>query len=589
MGAPRSHRGGDPVERFRDLQLEGAGKEALAELFHELKVHQEELSAQNHQLIETQSALEESRDRYVDLYDFAPIGYMTISPNGVIREMNLAAASVLGRERAKIVGLPFTAFVVREDKLHFSEHLRQCQQAEQSSVTIELTLNIGNHLTSVQLVTRRHSGDARGEPMFLTALIDITAQRKLEQERRDSNDAREKLTRERELSRARSDAKDHFLAALSHELRTPLTPIVATMSDSRLISLAPEPLRAALQTARRNLDLEVRLIEDLLDLTRISRGRLQLTHEHIDVHLVIQEVIDMLSVETQRRGIIVVTAFDAPQHSVVGDPVRLRQVFWNLLGNATKFTNASGTVTIASAAGDVGSIRVTVSDTGIGMERAVVSSINAPDEAAGHSPIQSATGLGLGLAICRGVVTAHGGTLRAISSGAGRGSTFVLEFPIAAHQDDADRASAPAQPSQDRQTPRLRILLVEDHQDSADMLSQLLTLHDYEVVVARTVEGALAAAAREFDVLISDIRLPDGSGLELMRRLRANQDIRGIAISGFGTEEDRQRSIEAGYGTHITKPVDFNRLLDAIERVSALGGRDQRHPMSDSDRQTRPT
>ena len=316
MGAPKSYRGGDPVERFRDLQLEGVDKEALAELVHDLKVHQEELSAQNHQLIETQSALEESRDRYVDLYDFAPIGYMTINSSGMIREMNLTAAGVLGRERGKIVGLPFSAFVLRADKPRFSEHLRQCLQAEHSSVTTELTLNIGNHLPSVQLVTRRHGGDTSGEPMFLTALIDITARKKLEQERRDVEDARDKLSREREFARVRSDAKDHFLAALSHELRTPLTPIVATMSDSRLISLAPEPLLAALHTARRNLDLEVRLIDDLLDVTRISRGRLQLTHEQIDLHQVIQEVIDMLSVEIQRRGITVATAFDAPQHSV---------------------------------------------------------------------------------------------------------------------------------------------------------------------------------------------------------------------------------------------------------------------------------
>lgn len=334
-----------------------------------------------------------------------------------------------------------------------------------------------------------------------------------------------------------------------------------------MISLAPEPLRAALHTARRNLDLEVRLIDDLLDVTRISRGRLQLTHEHIDLHLLIQEVADMLSPETRRRTITVKTVFDAPQHSVVGDPVRLRQVFWNLLGNAAKFTSAGGTVTIASAAGEVGSIRVTVTDTAIGMERDIVSSINAPDEAAGRAPIQSPTGLGLGLAICRGVVTAHGGTLRAISAGTGRGSTFVLEFPTAERQDHAGRASAPARNSQDRQTPRLRILLVEDHQDSADMLSQLLTLHDYDVVIERTVEGALAAASREFDVLISDIRLPDGNGLDLMRRLRSNQNIRGIAISGFGTAEDRQRSLEAGYGTHLTKPVDFNRLLEAIEEA----------------------
>jgi len=572
MGAPKGYRGGDPAERFRDLQLEGAGKEALAALVHELKVHQEELSAQNRQLIETQSALEESRDRYVDLYDFAPMGYMTISPSGTIRELNLTAAAVLGRERGKIVGLPFSTFVLRADKPRFSEHLRQCQQAEQRSVTTELTLYVDNHLTAVQLVTRRHGGDASGEPMFLTALIDITARRRLEQEHREAEDAREKLSREREFARARADAKDHFLAALSHELRTPLTPIVATMSDSRLISLAPEPLRAALQTARRNLDLEVRLIDDLLDVTRISRGRLQLTHEQIDLHQVIQEVIDMLSGETQRRGITIVTAFDATQHSVVGDPVRLRQVFWNLLGNATKFTSTGGTVTIVSSAGAVGFIQVTVSDTGIGMGHDVIDAINSPDDAVSHTPIQSSTGLGLGLAICRGVVAGHGGTLRAISPGTGRGSTFIVQIPTATPREHSDSPSMRSQSQHDRQTRRLRILLVEDHQDSADMLSQLLTLHDYEMTVARSVQEALAVASREFDLLISDIRLPDGSGLELMRQLRANQSIRGIAISGFGTEEDRQRSLEAGYGMHLTKPVDFNRLLEAIERISAPRG-----------------
>ena len=572
MGAPKSHRGGDPVERLLALQLEGVAKDALDELVQELKVRHEKLGAQNHQLIETQHALEESRDRYLDLYDFAPIGYITVSSSGLVREMNIRAVSLLGKEREKIVGVPFSAFLVHDDTPRFSEHLRQCRQAKRGSLTIELTLSAGHSLTPVQLVTRRHSGNAKGDPMFLTALVDITARKTLEQERRVADDEHEKLSREHEFARARADAKDQFLAALSHELRTPLTPVVATMSDSQLISLAPEPLRAALHTARRNLDLEVRLIDDLLDVTRISRGRLQLTHEHIDLHLLIQEVADMLSPETRRRTITVKTVFDARQHWVDGDPVRLRQVFWNLLGNATKFTKAGGTVTIETSAGAAGFVQVTVSDTGIGMERDMIDSINAPGDASPKTPMQSSTGLGLGLALCRGVVTAHGGTLRAISSGTGRGSTFVVAIPTAAPREHSDWPSTSAQPQHDRQTP-LRILLVEDHQDSADMLSQLLTLHDYEVVVASTIEGgALAAASREFDLLISDIRLPDGSGLDLMRRLQSNQNIRGIAISGFGTDEDRQRSREAGYGMHLTKPVDFNRLLEAIEQVSATGG-----------------
>ena len=568
MGTPKRGRGyPDVVERFQSLELEGAGKEAVNQLFHELQVHQEELSAQNHQLIETQHALEESRDRYVDLYDFAPIGYMTINASGIVREINLTGAVLLGKERGKIIGLPFNGLVAAADRLQFADHLRQCRQQQHGSVTTELTLGVGSPPPSVQLVTRRHGGDKSDTAVFLTALIDITARKQLEQERRDAEEAREKLTRDREFARARADAKDHFLATLRHELRTPLTPIVATMSNHRLISLAPEPLRTALHTVQRNLDLEVRLIDDLLDVTRISRDRLVLTHEHVDVHVVVQEVVDMLRPEIQRRDIKVTTSLDAPKHFVVGDPVRLRQVFWNLLGNALKFTSA-GTVTILSSVTRDKFVQISVSDTGAGMDHDTLTSINAQDDDARYTPIQSSTGLGLGLAICRGVVIAHGGTLRAVSAGQGRGSTFIVQLPLSADVKPQSRSASSPKPEQNPQMRRLRILLVEDHEDSAETLSQLLTYHDYDVEVAGTVKAAVAAAARGFDLLISDIRLPDGSGLDLMLQLRINTKIRGIAISGFGTEEDRRRSKEVGYDIHLTKPVDFNRLLEAIGQVA---------------------
>lgn len=227
----------------------------------------------------------------MDLYDFAPIGYMTVNVNGLIREINFTGAALLGRERGKLVGLPFNAFVATADKPTLSEHLRQCRQFDCESVTSELLLNVGTPPISVQLVTRPRRGERTDDsPLLMTAIVDVSAQRRLEQERRDAEDTREKLARDREFARARADAKDHFLATLSHELRTPLTPIVATMSNHRLISLAPEPLRTALNTVRRNLDLEVRLIDDLLDVTRISRDRLVLTHERVDLHLVVQEV-----------------------------------------------------------------------------------------------------------------------------------------------------------------------------------------------------------------------------------------------------------------------------------------------------------
>ena len=570
--ANRDQHRDDPLDRLERLRPSEISGDALTGLLHELKVHQEELTAQNRQLIETQHALEESRDRYVDLYDFAPIGFMTIGESGSVREINLTGAALLRRERGKIVGLPFNAFVRTIDKPRFAEHLRQCRRLDGTTATTELSLNGAEPVTHVQLVTQPHGGeqDTATKRSFLTAIIDITQRKRLERERRQAGDANEKLVLDREMARARADAKDHFLAMLSHELRTPLTPIVATMSDDRLLSLAPEPLLHALKIVRRNLDLEVRLIDDLLDLTRISRNRLVLANEQVNVHDVLRDVTDMLDHEIQRCAIRVVCRLGAVQPLVIGDPRRLRQVFWNLLGNAIKFSNAGDTVAIESSGEASGFIEVSVTDTGAGMDDAVVRSINDPGESVAEAPIQSGSGLGLGLAICRGVVKAHGGTLQAISKGSAQGSSFVVRIPV----DIAPaRTKRPAElAKQHRPEPAFtrRILLVEDHQDSADMLSQLLTLHDYHVSVARTLQEAIAVANQDvFDLLISDIRLPDGSGLDLMRRLQSQRPIRGIAISGFGTEQDQRRSREAGYETHLTKPLDFNRLLDAIERVAS--------------------
>lgn len=569
MGSRRRDRNREnPLDRLIHLGPDEIRREPLAELLHELQVFQEELTVQNSQLLETQHALEESRDRFVDLYDFAPIGFMTMSVSGVIREINLTGAALLQRERDKLIGLPFIAFVVSGDKERFSQHLRECRQLDRSSATVELALSIGESGLYVQLMTRRRGEPTDGQAGLLTALIDISERKQLERERGEAEEARDKLTRDREIARARADAKDNFFATLSHELRTPLTPIVATLSDHRLVALAPQPLLGALQTVRRNLDLEVRLIDDLLDITRIARDRLVLAKDRVNVHEVLREVVEMLDHEIRQGSIQVINSLDAPAFWVIGDPTRLRQVFWNLLGNAIKFSPPQGRVTVTTTAGAAGFIRISISDTGVGMEEAVVQSINERGDNPTAIPIQASSGLGLGLVICRGVISAHGGSLRAISAGRDRGSTFVVEIPFAAHLEKWDRPAMQVETTQGQPARTRRILLVEDHRDSADTLSQLLAYHDYEVSVARTVQEAIDVADQGvFDLLISDIRLPDGSGLDLMRRLQSNRPIRGIAISGFGTEQDQRRSREAGYERHLTKPLDFNVLLSAIESV----------------------
>jgi signal transduction histidine kinase len=565
MSSPKRGRRSSEPDDIAQVRPEDIRPGALTALLHELQVQKEELTAQNDQLIATQHALEESRDRYADLYDFAPIGFMTLDASGMILEINLTGAGLLRKERSKILGLPFNAFVTTADKPRFLEHLRQCRLLDRVSSSVELKLNV-TEAPYVQLVTQRHGLEKSGSLTFLTALIDINERKRLEQDRQAAEEARDKLSRDREMARARADAKDHFLATLSHELRTPLTPIMATISNDRLVSLAPEPLLGALQTVRRNLDLEIRLIDDLLDVTRISRGRLALARHRVNVHQTLSEVVEMLGNESRQRGVEVTTRLDAPKYQVIGDPTRLRQVFWNLLGNALKFSSPGSTVTISSSGEPEGFIQVQFRDTGIGMDESVVNSINGGDGTE-PLPMSSTSGLGLGLTICRGVIGAHNGTLQARSAGQGRGSTFVVEIPLAAHLEPWDEPAAPDLQVEKQHGTR-RILLVEDHQDSADTLSQLLTYHDYDVSIARNMKEAISLAdERLFDLLISDIRLPDGSGLELMRRLQSHHPIRGIAISGFGTEQDQQRSREAGYETHLTKPVDFDRLLDAIETL----------------------
>lgn len=570
MGSPKNHRSREAqIDRLKSLAPHEFGREELVELFHELQVHQEELTAQNIQLVETQHALEESRDRYVDLYDFAPVGFMTISVSGIIRQMNLTGAALLRRERSKVLGLPFNSFVRPADKPRFSEHLRQCRDMDRSRVTTELALT-GEPEVYVQLVSNRHGDTVEGQTQLLSTLMDISERKRLEKQGRETEDARDKLVRDREVARASADAKDHFLAMLSHELRTPLTPIVATLSNTKLVSLAPEPLFHALQTVQRNLDLEIRLINDLLDVTRISRDRLLLARERVSIHLVLQDVVEMLAHEIRQRGVHVVTAYNASADWVIGDPTRLRQVFWNLVGNALKFTKADGRITIVTTSGPKDNVQVSVSDTGAGMDQSVIDAINESGTAMPELPTQPASGLGLGLAICRGVVRAHGGSLRATSAGRERGSTFVVLIPIAAHLERWDQAATAVAAQRESQPGGRRVLLVEDHQDSADTLSELLGLHGFDVTVARSVDNAITIAdSGYFDIVISDIRLPDGSGLDLIRRLQSNRPIRGIAISGFGTEEDQERSRQAGFEFHLTKPVNFDSLLDALARVSA--------------------
>jgi len=402
-------------------------------------------------------------------------------------------------------------------------------------------------------------------------VTDLTEQKRNEQLVTD-----EKLARS--ILEAANQAKDRFLATLSHELRTPLTPVLAAVSGLQEDSRLPDDVRVQLARMRRNIELEARLIDDMLDLTRISRGKLPLHRGVSDLRQVLDDSLQTVQVSLDEKRLRLVVELAGEDHRVWADTPRLTQVFWNLFSNAVKFTPEDGTITVRSrreqtAAGP--EITVEVIDTGIGIEPDALETVFDAFQQGETAITRRFGGLGLGLTISQAIIEIHGGRLSAESAGKGLGATFAVRLPVG----DLPTAEVPGEPSAQvvkatrRETAGMHpshILLVEDHGDTADAMADLLRGMGYEVSVADSVAAGLTAAehlAGRIDLVLSDLGLPDGSGLDLMRELHNRYSVRGIALSGYGMEEDVRKSLSAGFDRHLTKPVNLQSLQTAIQEI----------------------
>lgn len=360
-------------------------------------------------------------------------------------------------------------------------------------------------------------------------------------------------------------AKDQFLAALSHELRTPLSPVVmgiaAMEGDARL----PPSMLSDVAMMRRNIDLEVKLIDDLLDMSRVAAGKLRLHLESVGVHDLLGHVFEICADDLESKHLALAVDLGAEDDRVTADPARLQQVFWNLLKNAVKFTPANGTISVRTLTPREGRLVVEMRDSGVGISAGMLPKVFEAFEQ-GDLKVGGQSGLGLGLAICKALVELHGGAIHAASAGAGQGACFTVELSTARPEEPEEQWKGPAAAMAAGERPRL--LIVEDHEDTVEIMARLLQSAGYEVTAVRTVAGALAAAAAApFDLVISDIGLPDASGLDLMRQIRDRYGIPGIALSGYGMEEDLSRSRDAGFLDHIVKPISLENLEAAIHRV----------------------
>ncbi len=386
--------------------------------------------------------------------------------------------------------------------------------------------------------------------------------------------------RTREIEAA-NRAKDQFLAMLSHELRTPLTPVLAAAGVLERDERIPPDVREDLQMIRRNVAIQSRLIDDLLDLTRLERGKLKLDTSALDLAMLLQETTGIVAGDLDAKDQRVELHLDGVSGCrVEGDGPRLQQVFWNLLKNANKFSPRQSVITMTARrmAGATPRVRVDVKDAGLGIEPNDLKRIFKPFEQVERMGKQrgSEGGLGLGLAIAKALVELHRGTISVTSDGAGHGATFTVELPILDEQTlERSKLAVTRSPFHSGEGSKgVQILLVEDHEDTGRVLARLLRNSGYAVDYARSAGAAWELFQKsEYTLVISDLGLPDESGLELIKKMKAlRPDLPGICLTGYGSEEDLNACRAAGFSEHLTKPVDMQRLQGAIGRILAGEG-----------------
>lgn len=365
--------------------------------------------------------------------------------------------------------------------------------------------------------------------------------------------------------------RDRFLAMLSHELRNPLGAIRNAMELLRRVAGASDDLERPLTIVARQTQHLSRLIDDLLDVSRVTTGKVTLKLRPLDLRTIIQQAIEQLEDEVAKNGLRLLSSLGSRPLPVSGDPVRLEQVFTNLLTNAIKYTPAGGRIEVTVSRDD-SEVKVRVADNGIGIAPEMVSSIFQLFAQVDRSLDRSQGGLGIGLSLVRSLLTLHGGTVTVHSDGPGKGSEFVVMLPIGRAEDVASRP-APAVKPATRQH-QLHILLVEDNDDNREALKELLELEGYRVDIARDgTAGVEQAVALRPDIAIVDIGLPGISGYEVARQVRGalGRNIALIALTGYGQPEDRQRTLEAGFDAHLTKPVGYSELAETLRSWSGPG------------------
>jgi PAS domain S-box-containing protein len=402
--------------------------------------------------------------------------------------------------------------------------------------------------------------------------------------RKRAEEEREELLERERAARADSEKanrlKDEFLATLSHELRTPLNAVIGWSRMLKSGRLDPESANHALQVIERNAWAQKQIIEDILDVSRVITGKLQLKTAPLDLVTVVDGALDAVRPAMEAKEIKVETIIDAGLRMITGDADRLQQVVWNLLSNAAKFSPSGGKVEI-HVSQNGGQVQIQVSDTGPGIAPEFLPHVFERFRQADGSTTRTHGGLGLGLAIVRHLVELHGGVINAENRKEGTGAVFTLRLPLPSGELRPETLANAASVFKDAESEvanleGLRVLVVDDESDALDLIAMELTQHGAHVKSAINATEALEALDKaDYDVLISDIGMPDFDGYELIRRVRQSESARtrrvpAVALTAYARVQDRMRAILAGFNTHVPKPVDAGELVTI---VASLAGR----------------
>lgn len=525
-------------QRSAERPADAAPAKDSAALIHELRVHQIELEIQNEELVAARAQAESALRGYTELFDFAPIASVVLDASGMIRDANLRAARMFELPRRKLEGRHFWSLLDPSRRIAFTSYLAKVLSArpeEGGGETFEATLETPRFL-EVRLTA---TVVLLGGQCALVAIEDVTMRKRAEESKR----------------------KDEFLAALSHELRNPLAPIRSGLAMLERCDLGNKASRT-LSMVSRQVDHLVHIVDDLLDVTRIAHGKIRLVSEGVDLGELLRCEVDDHRASFETRGVALAASLPRELLCVSADRTRLMQVLDNVLGNALKFTPKGGRVEVGLRRDDGVGV-LTVRDSGVGIAPEVRESLFQPFVQAPQSLERSHGGLGLGLAMVKGLVDLQGGRVDVTSEGLGKGTEVTIRLPLV-----EAGGHRPASPQPEREARGRRVLVIDDNADAADSLRDLLAFDGHDVRDAYDGPAGIALA-HDFhpEIILCDIGLPGMDGYDVARAIRADDALKHaylVALTGYARPEDRERAAAAGFDRHVVKPPSTEALDEVM-------------------------